>query len=760
MSTPDAFDPYRKWLGIPPHEQPPNHYRLLGVGLFEDDADTIASAADRQMAHVRTFQTGPHSAVSQKLLNELAAARIALLDPKKKAAYDEQLRAKLAPPPAAAPAGQGRGGAPLPVPVARAPSPAPVHAGVGQGGAGGLVATAVAEHRSEPLTTGSPSRALRRRRSRQEPAVWVGVLVAASALAAAVYYVRSQSSESSSQSVAAKQEPATERAAPAATSESIASVSPPESDSEHASAAPDEAAAEPTAEAAMPDDVGDRSTPLRPETPPSMSAQQPPTNDAPLADKPRTLGDLAAVGQRSQLTQLHRDPPPDRKALMAANARFTQLYGKEIAGAKNIEAVRKVAMRQFYLACEGANSADVRHVMLNYAGTVAASQGNLGMAYRVASEAARQFELDPLSLKVKALDAAAKNAPSPRAYAIGALQALALAERAVGEGKFDVSAKAASQATSFAKKTRNKDLTAQVEQARAALRERLSRYAAYKKAVADLKKSPEDQAANLTAGKFDVLVLGNWKDGLARLAVSGDARLNEVAGLEAEARLDPSQWVPLAAAWWKAAEQETDEFFQSQCRLQARYCRLRARQSGRAGGLPADVEEQLRNLPGYPMSRLVPGVAARYYDGAAFEREKLQRVDPAIDFFFGQNSPDPSVSTDFFSARWTGFVKPPVTGRYQIATFTDNSVRLWVDGNEVLNRWGPGVAGWQQTELDLTDEPHTFRFEFNDTIGHAVAMFGWTLAAFPDDQHAQKSPIDALYYDPESPFELPDVSAR
>ena len=30
----DGFDPYRKWLGIPPQEQPPNHYRLLGIGLL------------------------------------------------------------------------------------------------------------------------------------------------------------------------------------------------------------------------------------------------------------------------------------------------------------------------------------------------------------------------------------------------------------------------------------------------------------------------------------------------------------------------------------------------------------------------------------------------------------------------------------------------------------------------------------------------------------------------------------------------------
>ena len=91
-----TFDPYRMWLGIPPAEQPPNHYRLLGVGLFESDADVISNAADRQMVHVRTFQVGKYSALSQGLLNELSAARVCLLDPAKKAAYDDQLRTQMA----------------------------------------------------------------------------------------------------------------------------------------------------------------------------------------------------------------------------------------------------------------------------------------------------------------------------------------------------------------------------------------------------------------------------------------------------------------------------------------------------------------------------------------------------------------------------------------------------------------------------------------------------------------------------------------
>jgi hypothetical protein len=94
---PEHFDAYFEWLAIPSEEQPPNHYRLLGVPLFVDNPSVIEHAADRQMGHLRTFQTGKHSALSQRLLNEVAAAKICLLNPQKKAAYDVQLRAKLQP---------------------------------------------------------------------------------------------------------------------------------------------------------------------------------------------------------------------------------------------------------------------------------------------------------------------------------------------------------------------------------------------------------------------------------------------------------------------------------------------------------------------------------------------------------------------------------------------------------------------------------------------------------------------------------------
>ena len=89
------FDPYHRWLGIPLKEQPPHHYRLLGIGLFEDDPEVIRDAAARQMAHVRTYQLGQHAELSQKILNELAAAKASLLDAEQQAAYNAKLRGRM-----------------------------------------------------------------------------------------------------------------------------------------------------------------------------------------------------------------------------------------------------------------------------------------------------------------------------------------------------------------------------------------------------------------------------------------------------------------------------------------------------------------------------------------------------------------------------------------------------------------------------------------------------------------------------------------
>jgi hypothetical protein len=93
------FDPYVEWLEIPPELCPPNLYDLLGVPPFSSDPDVIEQAFEIRLKHVRTFQTGPRGKHTQDLLNELAQARLRLLNDQARAEYDRSLRGKIQPPP-------------------------------------------------------------------------------------------------------------------------------------------------------------------------------------------------------------------------------------------------------------------------------------------------------------------------------------------------------------------------------------------------------------------------------------------------------------------------------------------------------------------------------------------------------------------------------------------------------------------------------------------------------------------------------------
>ena len=55
-----SFDPYQAWLGIPPHDQPPNLYRLLGLVLFESNPERHYGGGPNGSGHMCCrFNRGP-----------------------------------------------------------------------------------------------------------------------------------------------------------------------------------------------------------------------------------------------------------------------------------------------------------------------------------------------------------------------------------------------------------------------------------------------------------------------------------------------------------------------------------------------------------------------------------------------------------------------------------------------------------------------------------------------------------------------------
>jgi len=99
--VPEPFDPYREWLDIRGGERPPDHYALLGLKPLESDPQAIANAADMRMARIRKIRPGTHLPDWGRLLDQLQAAKICLLDPHSKAAYDASLPKQMPSQPAA-----------------------------------------------------------------------------------------------------------------------------------------------------------------------------------------------------------------------------------------------------------------------------------------------------------------------------------------------------------------------------------------------------------------------------------------------------------------------------------------------------------------------------------------------------------------------------------------------------------------------------------------------------------------------------------
>jgi len=127
------------------------------------------------------------------------------------------------------------------------------------------------------------------------------------------------------------------------------------------------------------------------------------------------------------------------------------------------------------------------------------------------------------------------------------------------------------------------------------------------------------------------------------------------------------------------------------------------------------------------------GVRADYYKGMNFENLVLTRTDPQINFNWGDpGGPDPSVGNDNFSARWTGEVEAVFTETYTFYPRTDDGVRLYVDGQLLVDRWVDRSATENRGAIDLiAGNTYSLIMEYYENTGGAVAELRWSSPRTP-----------------------------
>lgn len=68
----------------------------------------------------------------------------------------------------------------------------------------------------------------------------------------------------------------------------------------------------------------------------------------------------------------------------------------------------------------------------------------------------------------------------------------------------------------------------------------------------------------------------------------------------------------------------------------------------------------------------------------------LSRVDTSIRFAWGLGTPEAQVvEVDYFAVRWSGEILAPFTDEFTFFVAADDGVRLWVDGQLIINQWVP-----------------------------------------------------------------------
>ncbi|MGC9396463.1 MAG: PA14 domain-containing protein [Anaerolineae bacterium] len=117
---------------------------------------------------------------------------------------------------------------------------------------------------------------------------------------------------------------------------------------------------------------------------------------------------------------------------------------------------------------------------------------------------------------------------------------------------------------------------------------------------------------------------------------------------------------------------------------------------------------------------------ADYYTNRTLSNDPvLTRYDAAIDFDWENGSPDSAVPADNFSVRWSrtlGFE----AGTYRFYASCDDGVRIYVDGQLVINAWqNQKLPNTRSGDIALSAGQHTVVVEYYEEGGLASAHVWW-----------------------------------
>ncbi len=190
---------------------------------------------------------------------------------------------------------------------------------------------------------------------------------------------------------------------------------------------------------------------------------------------------------------------------------------------------------------------------------------------------------------------------------------------------------------------------------------------------------------------------GEGTDDNYPVALEGDKSVAQLTKLIHETMPEDAEMKTLADDAATVAQYIYDSFYSPEARVRNKparieLSRLTVRQYQNA---VADLIGSFLPKP-KPESNAEQGLRGTYFQSGSLDpkfkdKEKyFKRVDPQIDFDFGDSGPDPKqLDADEFSMRWQGSVLAPDTGEYEFVIRTQHAARLYVNDmkSPLIDAW-------------------------------------------------------------------------
>lgn len=123
------------------------------------------------------------------------------------------------------------------------------------------------------------------------------------------------------------------------------------------------------------------------------------------------------------------------------------------------------------------------------------------------------------------------------------------------------------------------------------------------------------------------------------------------------------------------------------------------------------------------------GLTATYFDNITLEgTAKVTRIEDKINGSWTLFSPDEVILYDWFSARWTGKLTAPKSGKFKIGIEGNDGYRLYLDGELIIDNWKKQSYQTILKDFDFKKgKAYDIKVEFFESAGNAKLKLVWDI---------------------------------